>query len=117
MLNTRRGRPPLLTMDDEERITQLLEAVAGGTGVKAAAAELGLSLSPVYRLRRQNRRFRDALTVAVRAGRSTRMQPVKHGTESTYVNRGCRCERCVPAAAAARAGRKQGARGGRESSG
>lgn len=117
MSGARRGRPHRLTVEtDQEVIAELLLLIADGASVRAAAAELGMSVSPVYRLRRVEPRFRQALAEAQKAGRGARRPPPPSGSESRYVNQRCRCDRCVPAASAARAGRRRAARERRNSS-
>ena len=107
----RPGRPAAFGPDREEAIAEFLNLVAGGATVRSAARDVGLSHTPVYSLRRRSPVFAAALTSAQAAGRRARAagdgeRGDGHGTESHYVNAGCRHPRCRAAASTARARRR-----------
>lgn len=106
-----RGRPAALT--DPEHIQSLLTDITRGATVAGAAAALGLSRTPVYRLRSLDPLFAASLTLAQAAGKAARRQATagqllvdRHGTEARYTKRHCTCVRCRRAASRARARRR-----------
>ncbi|MER7707180.1 hypothetical protein ABTX81_30305 [Kitasatospora sp. NPDC097605] len=103
------GQPPTVEIGDQELLGEMLRLVAEGASVEMAAGGVGWSRSGVYRMARKEKVFRQALTAAQKQGRVVRTPPPECGSESQY-GKGCRCERCVLAAASARAGRRATAR-------
>ncbi|GAA1110835.1 hypothetical protein GCM10009577_36770 [Streptomyces javensis] len=106
-----RGRPAALT--DPERIESLLADISSGATVAEAAASLGMSRTPVYRLRDNDPQFAKALTGAQSAGKAARRRAVleslqveQHGTEASYVKRHCPCAACRHAGTRARGRRR-----------
>jgi hypothetical protein len=101
-----RGQPPKIA---PERYGELLELLAAGLSMPAAAKRMNVARTTLYNLADRHPEMGEAMQrarAAAKEARRARHEP----SESCYVNHGCRRPECVRAANEARARRKAAAR-------